>query len=112
MPTPVATLFDSFWAAVDGQALSGLDRMTASAAFLSALLECIVFMVRRLLSEQAAVLLSEGQKDGRQAATELVREQFKRVWEEISSERLKLDENVAATSLSKTLAALHRADEG
>ncbi|EKM56485.1 uncharacterized protein PHACADRAFT_92839 [Phanerochaete carnosa HHB-10118-sp] len=111
IPTPISTLFDSFWAAVDGQALSGLDRVAASVAFLSALLECVVFMVRRLRGDQAAVLLSEDQQDGRQAAIDLVREQFKRVWEEISSERLKTDENLAATSLSKTLMALYEADE-
>ncbi|GJE86513.1 hypothetical protein PsYK624_025930 [Phanerochaete sordida] len=112
VPTPVSTLFESFWAAVDGQALSGLDRMAASAAFLSSLLECVVFMVRRLHGEQASALLSESQEDGKQAASELVREQIRRVWEEISSERLKLDEQLAAESLSKTLAALSEIDEG
>ena len=69
-------------------------------------------MIRRLLGEQAAILLADDQEDGHQAAILLVREQFKRVWEEISSERLKVDENSAAASLSKTLSALHDIDEG
>ena len=67
---------------------------------------------RRLHGEQAAALLSEGQEDGKQAAGQLVREQFRRVWKEISSERLKVDETLVAESLTKTLIALHEVDEG
>ena len=112
VPIPVDTLFNSFWAAVDGRALSGLDRLTASAAFLSSLLECVVLMVRRLIGEQGKLLLAEGQDDGRQAAQTLVKEQTKRCWEEISSERLKLDQSDAAATIVKTLTALQLIDTG
>lgn len=112
VPTPVDTLFSSFWAAVDGRALSGLDRLAASAAFLSSLFECMIFVIRRLNSEQGKPLLVEGQEDGRQAARELVKEQTKRCWEEISSERLKLDQSDAASALTKTFTMLQQIDEG
>ncbi|KAJ3553232.1 hypothetical protein NM688_g3725 [Phlebia brevispora] len=112
IPTPIQTLFTSFWAAVDGRALSGLDRTTASAAFLSSLLECTRFIARRLLGENGAVLLgadaSISQRDG---ARELVQEQTKRAWEELCSGRLKVEDEVAADSLAKFFKDLAIGDE-
>ncbi|KAF5370318.1 hypothetical protein D9758_006910 [Tetrapyrgos nigripes] len=45
---PLMDLFTSFWAAIDGRALSSLQRSAASSAFLSSLLECMVFLIRRV----------------------------------------------------------------
>ncbi|KAH8103213.1 hypothetical protein DFH11DRAFT_1772348 [Phellopilus nigrolimitatus] len=42
-----ADFLASFWAALDGRAFSSLERATSSAAFLSALLECLVLLSKR-----------------------------------------------------------------
>jgi E3 ubiquitin-protein ligase listerin len=108
----VPTLFESFWAAIDGNALSGLDRTAASAAFLSSLLECVVFMIRRLLGDHGKLLLSDDQTDTSEAAQELVKEQVKLAWEALSTGRLKLEPDVAAAALSKTLIELQAINDG
>lgn len=110
-PTPVQTFFDSFWAAIDGRALGGLDRAAASAAFLSSLLECMVFIVKRLMGDQGKMLVAEG-GDGKEEALRLITEQFKRVWEDISTDKLKVPHHVAAGALSRTLATLLKGGEG
>ncbi|KAJ7584094.1 hypothetical protein C8J56DRAFT_1005201 [Mycena floridula] len=45
---PLSHFFTSFWAAIDGRALSSLQRAATTSAFLSSLLECMVFLVRRI----------------------------------------------------------------
>lgn len=120
--TPLQTFFASFWAAVDGRALSALDRIAASAAFFSALLECLVFLVRRLLncSLGDALLLVHGatsERDldaaGRKRAAEiLVAEQFTRSWEALSERRLRVEADTAAGLMTKSLNALYQLDRG
>lgn len=121
VPSPMQTLFTSFWAAVDGRALSGLDRMTASAAFLSSVLECGVYMARRLMADDGAALLAEEvaeepaeseENEVRMTARALVCEQVKRAWEELSAQRLKMNEKLAADYLARTLTATDKIDEG
>ncbi|CAL1708694.1 unnamed protein product [Somion occarium] len=106
---PLQTLFISFWAAVDGRALSGLDRVAASSAFLSSLLESAVFMVRRLGNGQFAQVLAHD--DPKIAARVLVEEQISRVWEEVSSGRLKVQDETASRTLAKTLLSLKQVDD-
>lgn len=100
--------FSSFWAAVDGRALSALDRTTKSAAFLSALLECIVFVVRRVRSAREEV----DNEYGGDAEEALVRDQYTKVWEECTSRRLRVEEGTAAELMAKSLVRLNAIDTG
>lgn len=112
MPAPLQTLFTSFWAAIDGRALSGLDRAAASAAFLSSVLECSVYIARRLLAEDGETLLAEDESDPRMTPRALVCEQVRRAWEELSTQRLRVNEKVAAEQLARTLKSMSQIDEG
>ena len=87
--------------------------MTASAAFLSSLLECTLFLVGRILGSQGSILVEEDASiTPRGHATELLKEQIKRVWEELCSGHLKVEESVAAMSVAKFLADLYKNDSG
>ncbi|TCD68845.1 hypothetical protein EIP91_009559 [Steccherinum ochraceum] len=107
---PVPSFLTSFWAAVDGRALSGLDRTEASLAFLTSLLECVVFLARRILKDPAASVLLDG--TAAETARSLVSDQVSKVWEEITSSKLKLDTRRAADELAKMLQGLQKTDEG
>ncbi|KAK7439775.1 hypothetical protein VKT23_017349 [Stygiomarasmius scandens] len=130
-PSPLNDLFTSFWAAIDGRALSSLQRSTASDAFLSSLLECIVFLIRRIwrdlsatggdhgTGKHASLLLSlpenpDQNKDGDALARlqRFIETQTKRVWTELSEKTLKVDEKVAAGYLERTLLDLAELDSG
>ncbi|KAI0036224.1 hypothetical protein K488DRAFT_41686 [Vararia minispora EC-137] len=107
-PYPYASFLGSFWAAVDGQALSSAFEMQQiAAAFLSALLECTALLARRL---RTGVLVHG--ESGDSAAHALVREQYTRVWEEVSTGRLRVDPVQGATIVAKGLAALEADDAG
>ncbi len=112
VPAPIQNLFTSFWGAIDGRALSGLDRTAASAAFLSSVLECTVFILRRLLSDQGPSLLGPDDNDQQEAAHKLLDYQMKKVWEELCSGSLKVEEEVASASLAETLSTLYEWEEG
>ncbi|KAG1729725.1 hypothetical protein EDB19DRAFT_1641737 [Suillus lakei] len=114
---PLEDFFTSFWAAIDGRALSSLERKVPSASFLSSLLECLVFFLRRLLSgSQDHAALSGSVSDGvepnsshpQDVADELVRSQFTRIWEELKARRLRTDENDAGKLIAGSLLSLHR----
>ncbi|KAG1779464.1 hypothetical protein EV702DRAFT_1178536 [Suillus placidus] len=114
---PLDDFFTSFWAAIDGRALSSLERKVPSASFLSSLLECLVFFLRRLLSgSQDHVALSGSVSDGlvpkstrlQDVADELVRSQFTRIWEELKARRLRTDENDVGKLMASSLLSLHR----
>ncbi|CAA7268465.1 unnamed protein product [Cyclocybe aegerita] len=100
---PLEQFFASFWAAIDARALSSLHRIAASAAFLGSLLECMVFLVRRLRNNDEPAHAK--------AAETVVREQIARVWEELSSKRLKMEERAAARMLAQTLESLFGVEE-
>ncbi|KAJ3517521.1 hypothetical protein NLJ89_g467 [Agrocybe chaxingu] len=100
---PLEQFFASFWAAIDARALSSLHRIVASAAFLGSLLECMVFLVKRLWNDN--------EPTHAQAAETVVREQIARVWEELSSKRLKVEERAAARLLARTLESLFSVEE-
>ena len=101
--------FSSFWAAVDGRALSALDRTAASAAFLSSLLECTTFVVRRVRNAREK---AGNSGYGEDAEKELVRTQYSRVWEECTSKRLRVGEKVAGELVAKSLVRLNEIDAG
>jgi len=105
---PASSFFSSFWAAVDGRALSALDRTTKSAAFLSALLECMVFVVRRVRSAREEA----DNEYGGDAEKVLVRDQYTKVWEECTSRRLRVEEGPAAELMAKSLVRLNAIDAG
>ena len=88
---PLEDIFTSFWAAVDARVLNSLDRVAASTTFLSSLLECLVFLVRRVLiasPEEALSLLHGNLADTaanvESAVKSILQEQTKRTWEELS----------------------------
>ncbi|RPD56966.1 hypothetical protein L226DRAFT_615267 [Lentinus tigrinus ALCF2SS1-7] len=112
---PLENLFTSFWAAVDARVLNSLDRVAASTAFLSSLLECLVFLVRRVLfapPEEATSLLhgasADSPSDVDSAIKTILREQTKRTWEELASGRLKVEGKDVGKQLAKTLTTLHK----
>ncbi|KAF8899801.1 hypothetical protein CPB84DRAFT_1780009 [Gymnopilus junonius] len=115
LDSPLAEFFTSFWSAVEGRALSSLHRVAASTAFLSSLLECLVFLIKRLHSNSLRTSIPEtegGQSVqstslGGQAPSEaLVREQLSLVWEQLSSKKLKVEERAAARILARSLESL------
>ncbi|KAI9452266.1 hypothetical protein F5148DRAFT_1331820 [Russula earlei] len=104
---PASSFFSSFWAALDGHALSALDRPAKSAAFLDALLECTTFAVRRVHNARVQVgnsVYREG------AENELVRVQYTRVLEEYTSRRLRIEERMAGELIAKNLVRLSEID--
>ncbi|KAF8156982.1 hypothetical protein B0H34DRAFT_711453 [Crassisporium funariophilum] len=122
--SPLTQFFTSFWAAIDGRALSSLHRSANSAAFLSSLLECMVFLIKRMRNDTSRAIQDQ---DGNasttsprlggtalssdNAAAALVVEQYGRVWDELRSKRLKVEERAAARLLGKTLEALAGVDQ-
>ena len=106
-PSVLHDLFASFWAAIDGRALSSLDRSTTAAAFLSSLLECTVFLIRRLLGDAAAPT-----PNAHADAKSIAEEQVRRVWVEQLTNRLRLEESIFGTLLSQYLRSLESIDRG
>ncbi|KAH9887215.1 hypothetical protein C8Q73DRAFT_713250 [Cubamyces lactineus] len=114
---PLEDLFTSFWAAVDARVLNSLDRVAASTAFLSSVLESLLFFVKRLLtaSSEEADSLIHGSKQSNDiheapdiALKAFLNEQIARAWDELSSGRLKVDGIAAGALLARTLSSLHR----
>ena len=105
---PLSQLFISFWAALDARALTSLHRVAASAAFLSSLLECIVFLVKRLWNNSAQT--GDVSLAGNVMET-IIREQFSLIWEQVSSKQLKVEERAAARLLAQTLESLFATDQ-
>ncbi|KAF9003444.1 hypothetical protein BDQ17DRAFT_1425395 [Cyathus striatus] len=109
---PLTELFTSFWAAVDGRALSSLQRSATSAAFLGSLLECLSLLVRRLyrpsdvVKEKVNSLLNSTLTPDAEAKR-LVYEQFSLVWESLSSGRLKVEERAASRLIAHALDSLY-----
>ena len=120
--SPLSEFFTSFWAAVDGRALSSLHRSATSAAFLSSLLECMVFLIKRMRSnhfrrpdlDQASITATsdlEGHSFSISEDTgQLVKEQYSRIWNELGTRKLKVEERAAARLLGKTMEDLGNID--
>ncbi|KAG8925869.1 listerin E3 ubiquitin protein ligase 1 [Tulasnella sp. 418] len=97
------TLFSTFWAAVDSRALASLLERTslqAGAAFLSSLLESVIFLVSKSIKE------GDGDESN-EVATKIVEEQMKNVWGELHlGVNLKVDVADAGDALAKFLTRL------
>lgn len=117
---PLDDFFTSFWAAIDGRALSSLERKVPSASFLSSLLECLVFFLRRLSSgSQDHEVLSGSVSDDlmpnsplQDVADVLVRSQFTRIWQELKARRLRTDDRDVGKLIASSLLSLHRMNIG
>ncbi|KAG8896139.1 hypothetical protein FRB99_009054, partial [Tulasnella sp. 403] len=104
-------LFDSFWAAVDGRALSSLDR-GAFPAFLSSLLECLLFCLRKIRSHDSAAGEAEPEEQENTLSINLVMGQFTEVWNSLGTSRLHLEARAAGDILARTLLRLEDVDKG
>ncbi|TFK49320.1 hypothetical protein OE88DRAFT_1713557 [Heliocybe sulcata] len=107
LPGALEELFVAFWDALDSRALSGLDRDKASAAFLEAVLECTLFLVRRVRQDPAF----QGEEGVEGVSRGVVESQFRKVMEELLAQRLKIDEVAGGSILAKQLGALETIDE-
>jgi hypothetical protein len=87
---------------------------------LSSLLECTIFLVRRIRSSTGdhAVLLADpdseesDQLNGLDSTKRLVGEQFGRVYDELTAQQLKVQPGVAAKLIAQALVSLERIDRG
>ncbi|TDL24483.1 hypothetical protein BD410DRAFT_785971 [Rickenella mellea] len=103
--------FDSFWASLDGRALSALERGTTAAAFLGSLLECLVFLVKRSVTSSKDAQLGDGVEEQSAEIRKIIHQQIVRTWEELASRRLRLDGGVAGNVVAKTLLSLDAINE-
>ncbi|KAK0452099.1 uncharacterized protein EV420DRAFT_1273820 [Desarmillaria tabescens] len=101
--SPLTDFFMSFWAAIDGRALSGLNRAKASGAFLESLYECMVFLLRRVHRDagHASLLLGAEAK-----MEELVEDQLVRTFKALEDRTLKVEEKNLCGTVAKTLVSL------
>jgi hypothetical protein len=102
-------LFASTWAAFDGRALSTSlekERRDNTAAFISAVSECVGFLARRLF------LGNSDKCETSVLAVKLVEEQWRRLWEVCLSDGFKLSEHVLGTLFAKGLQRLNVVDNG
>ena len=95
----LSTFFTAFWAAVDGRAFTSLHRTAAAAAFLSALLECTILLIKRIQNSK---------EEPRPTVDEngLLKELFSRLWIELSDQKLKLEDKMLAKIIPQTLGVL------
>ena len=124
MTSPLSEFFTSFWAAVDSRALSTLHRSVTSAAFLSSLLECMVFLIKRIRSnhsrrpdpDQFSTSTATTSDLGRpllsisEATGLLVKDQYSRIWHKLDSRRLRVEQRAAARLLGKNMEDLKSID--
>ncbi|KIY45151.1 hypothetical protein FISHEDRAFT_49914 [Fistulina hepatica ATCC 64428] len=106
---PFDNLFQSFWAAIDSRALTSLQREQASAAFLSSLLECVVFLVRKVYADEGyrgALFPGKDLSSVDAQLNNFVKSQLERAWEETVSGKLKIVYRDFAQSLARTLVDL------
>lgn len=114
--TPLSEFFNAFWEAVDSRALSALHRVAASAAFLSSLLECTVFLIKRMRNDGARFPAGSATLEGASSpvesasGTSLIQSQFSRVWEELASGKLKVEQRAAARLMAQTFEGLYALD--
>jgi hypothetical protein len=97
----LVTFLTAFWSALDGRALSGLDRAASSAAFLNSLLECLPFLVKRVDKGNTDTLVTD-------EVRKLLAEQTARVIEEAVDQRLKVGSSVAGGSLARFMERCER----
>ncbi|KAJ8701214.1 hypothetical protein PTI98_000027 [Pleurotus ostreatus] len=140
-PSPLGAVIAAFWGAVESRALSGMQRgaaLAAGAAFLESLLECVVFLGKRVHGEgkegERTLLLgttaststatntsastphepipdpiTEG---GEARLSTLIAAQFVRSLHEIAAGNLKVDPRRAGAVLARGFGRLRGIDEG
>ncbi|TFK64592.1 hypothetical protein BDN72DRAFT_260036 [Pluteus cervinus] len=117
---PLAQFSTSFWAAIDGRALTSLHRAQTSAAFLSSLLECVTFLIRRIIGHSKRIqeghrprLSEEGLSVGsKEDAISFVKDQLSQVWTElVLGNGLKVEGRAAARIVGHTILALQDVDK-
>lgn len=101
----------SFWAALDGRALSSLDRSASGAAFLTALLECTVFLLKRAMASRKSVELDDA-NDLEKLLEKSSSEQLERAWEEIVSGKLRVNNDAAGKAIARALGSLENINQG
>ncbi|KAF8634833.1 hypothetical protein AX17_004084 [Amanita inopinata Kibby_2008] len=112
LASPFADFFASMWAAIEGHAFSSLQRSAASSAFLSSLVECTLFLVKRLCSRQDVTSQPTVSSNGTEAAAQkTVSEQTINIWESICSKKLKVADSVSSKLLSTALISLYNIQE-
>lgn len=97
----------SFWAALDGRALSALDKAAAGAALLAALLDILIFFVRRAREEAYGSALF-GTSAPEESARNLACEHLARAWGEISARRLHADPRIAGGAIAKAMVSFDK----
>jgi hypothetical protein len=121
-------MFASFWAAFDGRALSTSlekERRDSVLAFLSALLECVVFYARRLWRgpgfsaeplnrEHSTSVDDQGTlaSDSQDISLLLVREQWSRIWDVWTKAQFMLPGELFGVTLGQSLLRLYSIHEG
>ncbi|PCH44774.1 hypothetical protein WOLCODRAFT_145160 [Wolfiporia cocos MD-104 SS10] len=106
---PCEELLVNFWAALDGRALSGLDRKATNKAFLEALCECVVLIVRRLMRPTTDSTRKPGTTSEGDSRT-LVSAQVQRIWDELCAKRIRLSGALAGACLARLVEGMWRAD--
>lgn len=104
---------DSLWAALDGGALSTGSkdaRRRNVDAFLEAVLECVVGLVRRWKGQNVNVIPEEAAVE---KICEVVKDQTRRVWQTLTSSKAgsMVDEKVAGKALAGFLRSLGNAED-
>ncbi|PBK68595.1 hypothetical protein ARMSODRAFT_958257 [Armillaria solidipes] len=105
--SPLTEFFTSFWAAIDGRALSGLNRAKASGAFLESLYECMVFLLRRVHRDAGHASLLLGAEVKMDA---LVEDQLVKTFKSLEDRTLKVEEKNLCDIVAKTLVSLEAID--
>lgn len=100
------SFFSSFWAALDDRSLSSLDRSKASAAFLSSLLECLIFLIKRW---KAAKYPSDIESSFVQA---IIKNQLGHIWDDLGNRRLRVDGFTVGKNFARTLQSLFLVEMG
>lgn len=114
----LAVFFASLWAAVDGGALSTLEKASSSAAFLSAALECVMFLVSQV--QRGATNSNEAESKAEVSTSEpvdeqtmsLVREQTSEVWSALEQGRLAVKDEDAGVELARFVMRLGKVHVG
>lgn len=115
---PLTDFFAAFWKVLDGRALSSLQPSATSAAFLSSLLECMVFLIKRVRNDfkngRANVLLGVDVDISVDALTrDLACSQFRTVWENLVDRgTLRVEPRAAARLVAHSLISLNEIDAG
>ncbi|KAM6492444.1 hypothetical protein JOM56_012168 [Amanita muscaria] len=111
---PFSAFFTSMWTALDVSS-SGLLQHSTSSAFLSSLVECVAFFVKRLRIEKRIVdpMLNTAPfgNNSEMVAKIIIEEQTKKIWDSLRQGRLVADAKVSTTLLSSFLTSLYNIQE-